>query len=96
MTIDDAVKMMGVLDAQCDGSPQSVMRRDRLNEVLLKTPEQFWDTFWDEMWNSEPKDAIRQQAERLLRSGAVNEETTIADIPALVAWDEMTQRRRQS
>lgn len=34
---------------------------------------------------------IRQLANQILHSGAVNEGTSIADIPAIVAWDATAQ-----
>jgi hypothetical protein len=86
MTIDDVLRTMAVIDGQNDGSQARAVLVEALHLKLLEDPENFWEFYFDTLNAAHPS-PYRILAERLLRSGAVNEETTIGDIPAILAWD---------
>lgn len=90
MTIDDALKVMSSIDGQNDGSETRMAIAEALHHKLLEDPETFWELFWESVSRAAPNH-IREQAERLIRSGAVTEETTFSDIPAILAWDAATE-----
>lgn len=93
MTVDDALRAMATIDGQNDGSEARMVLVEALHRKLLENPETFWEFFWESVIAATPNH-VREQAERLLRSGVVTEETTFDDIPAILAWDAATQQRR--
>lgn len=86
MTIEDAVKAMGVIEAQNNGTEARATLVEALNQKLLENPEVFWDFYFETLDAAGPN-MYRELAERLLRSGAVDERTTLTELPAIVAWD---------
>jgi hypothetical protein len=64
MTVEDAIQMMGVLEAQHDGTPRSAERIKRLNGALLRDPSQFFEAYWEEVNADDP---MRAKAEELYR-----------------------------
>jgi hypothetical protein len=80
---------MAAIDGQHDGTAARMVLVEALHRHLLEDPENFWD-FWFETLNAQ-HNHYREIAERLLRSGVVNDDTTFADIPAIVAWDAAAQ-----
>jgi hypothetical protein len=91
MTIDDALRAMAVIDGQNDGSQARAALVEALHRKLIEAPENFWEEFFAMLDAAQPS-PTRQIAEHLLRSGAVTTEMTFGDVPAILAWDEMTQR----
>ena len=75
MTVTDALKAMATLEGQRDGSEARAAIVEALTERLLKDPEEFWDSFFETMSTLDPSPE-RVVAEKLLRSGVVNPETT--------------------
>lgn len=92
MTIDDALKAMAAIDGQHDGSEARAAVVESLYHKLLESPEEFWEFYFDTLSAAEPN-PYRELAERLLQSGLVDEETTFGDMPAILAWDALVQRR---
>ena len=45
MTIEEALAAMAILDASHDGTVESAARIKRMYNVLLTSPDQFWDEF---------------------------------------------------
>ena len=86
MTVDDALKAMATIDGEYDGTEARAVIVEALHWHLLESPEDFWEFYFETM-NAAYLNPYRLLAERLLRSGAVTEETTFGDIPALLAWD---------
>ena len=86
MTVDDALKAMGAIDGQHDGTADRAAIVETLHRKLLEDPEEFWDAYFTNLDATRPN-PYRDQAVRLLCSGAVNDETTFGDIPAVLAWD---------
>lgn len=91
MTVDDALIAMARTDELDDGTDARAVIVEALHRKLLEDPENFWDAFFEALNELRP-DPVREVAERLLRSGAVTEDTTIADIPVILAWDSARQQ----
>jgi hypothetical protein len=72
MEVDDAIQLMGIIESQNDGTPSSAERVDRLNDALIKAPENFSNAYWAE-WNP-PSEQTRE----LFAKGVVKEESTWA------------------
>ena len=81
MTIEDAVKAMGVIEAQNNGTEARAVLVEKLNQRLIENPESFWDYYLAVLDAAGPN-SYRDLAERLLRSGAVDERTTLTELPA--------------
>lgn len=79
MTVDDALKAMSAIESQRDGSQAMTVIVQALNRKLLEDPENFWE-FYFKTLNAADLNPYQALAERLLRSGAVNEETTIGEM----------------
>lgn len=93
MTTEDALITMDRIDDLDNGTVSRYELVNRLYEKLLTDPEELWQTFLESL-EAEKPNAYREMAERLLKSGAVNEHTTIADIVPLMEWDRAEQRGR--
>jgi len=83
MTVDDALLAMARADELHDGTEASAVIVEALHQKLIESPDDFWDAFFGVLNDLRP-DPLRAVAERLLRSGAVTDDTTI---PAILAWD---------
>jgi hypothetical protein len=88
MKVDDAIAAMARVDELHDGTEARAELVKKLHERLIEDPEGFWDFFFETMEADNP---VRAQAERLLRSGAVNAQTSIGDLGAVLAWDAVTE-----
>lgn len=49
MTPEEALQAMDVIEAQCDGTPESIAQAARLvRELIEGNPEDFWQRFFEE------------------------------------------------
>lgn len=94
MTTDEAVKLMATIDALYDGTEERMALVKKLHSTLIEAPDTFLETFYEAL-NGENGNHYRDLAERLLRSGAVTEETTFGDIDAIMAWDRAATAPQQ-
>jgi hypothetical protein len=86
MTVDQALQAMAAIDGQRDGTEARAVLVAALNQKLLTDPEHFWDFYWEAV-NRARSNHFRDLVERLLRSGSVDETTTLEEIPAILCWD---------
>lgn len=92
MTPENALKWLAVIEGLNDGTPSRARIVQHLKRVLRTDP----DSVFEEMQNLlMMDDPTRRQAERLLRSGAVDENTRFDELPGILAVDEMEQEYRR-
>ncbi len=80
---------MSAIESQRDGSQAKTVIVQALNRKLLEDPENFWE-FYLETLNVAHLNPYQALAERLWRSGAVDETTTLRDLPTILAGDAAT------
>ncbi|HEY1804949.1 MAG TPA: hypothetical protein VGG45_10765 [Terracidiphilus sp.] len=82
MQVEDALKAFAAIAGLYDGTPESGERIIVLTHELIERPETFWEKCFDAVNENDP---ILKHAQTLIRSGAVNDSTTFADLPRIVA-----------
>ncbi len=83
MTTDDALLAMARTEELLDGTEARALVVEKLYRQLFDDPESFWEEFFAAL-NSFRDDPTKELAERLLRSGAVNGLTSIADLRSIL------------
>lgn len=81
MDVTDALKAMTVIEGRYDGTEASAELVKALYEKLLCDPENFWEEFLTMVSNTLPNE-VRDLAEKMIRSGEIEEHSTIADVKA--------------
>ncbi len=84
MEVTDSLLAMARTEELLDGTEARAVIVESLYRTLQESPEDFWDAFFDAL-NSFRDDPTRELAERLIRTGAVNGLTTIADLKDILA-----------
>lgn len=82
MTVEEASVAMAAIETLYDGSRLSAYKVERLKQILIESPEHFWDSYFNAVQKNDP---LRQLAQGLLMSGAVTSATTFAALPAILA-----------
>lgn len=81
MTVQDALKAITAAEGVYDGSPESVLRVQKLIDALISAPWTFWETYFCVANEGNP---MQRRAEELLRSGTVMDGTTIGDLRSIL------------
>jgi hypothetical protein len=83
---------MAAIDRLDNGTRSGQRIARHLKHVLTRDPESFWEVLFLLTGCGNP---ITVQADRLLRSGAINEQTTFDELPGILAVDEMEEAYRR-
>ncbi|MBW4039205.1 MAG: hypothetical protein HIU91_10085 [Acidobacteria bacterium] len=79
MEVTDSLLAMARTEELLDGTEARALVVEKLYRQLFDDPESFWEEFFAAL-NSFRDDPTRELAARLVRTGAVNGLTTIADL----------------
>jgi hypothetical protein len=92
MTPDDALKAAACIEG-IERSTRSGRRIARyLRGVLEQHPQWFWSEYFEMLSCENP---VTIQSERLVNSGVVDSETTVDELPGILAVDHMEQIHRR-